>query len=321
MAGAAGLLIVLLVSGAGPARGADDQEAWLGVQTQTLTPELREGLGYDGAGALVNRVVDGSPADRAGVRKGDVIVGLNGATVASATDLARAVTAARVGQTVSLRIVREGAHRSLSAKLAARPEEGGDSEMRDAPETPEAPEAPEPPQPPSVKNDDGDFDFSFRGAGPGMAWLGMGRGRLGVRVESLNPDLGSYFGARDGKGVLILEVLKDTPAERAGLKAGDVVTRVGERSIASSEELVNALSSAERRVTLTIVRKGQTRTIESELNEGSRAMRIPRDGALGLRDGDVRILRGGDADLRRQLDDLRRELRELKQRVQELNRN
>src|SRR5216117_750493 len=55
-----------------PARA--DENAWLGVYTQTITPELREGMNYNGTGALVRRVVPGSPADRAGVERGDIIV-------------------------------------------------------------------------------------------------------------------------------------------------------------------------------------------------------------------------------------------------------
>ena len=90
----------LLVLGMGVASAAETPqakdtkaapEAWLGVYSQTLTPELREGLNYNGSGALVSRVVDGSPAEKAGVKSGDVIVGINTTTVASATDLTNAI--------------------------------------------------------------------------------------------------------------------------------------------------------------------------------------------------------------------------------------
>ncbi|HEY2953870.1 MAG TPA: PDZ domain-containing protein [Candidatus Eisenbacteria bacterium] len=317
-----GVAALLIVLGTGAARAAtDEREAWLGVYSQTLTSELRDGLGYDGSGALVNRVVEGSPAERAGIRKGDVIVGIAASTIESSADVSRAVRAGKVGQTVAVRIVRDGQRRTLSARLAVRPEE--DLETPEPPAAPEAPEAPVPPEPPSTRyKDDGDFNFSFDDLG--SAFTMMRRGRLGVRVESLNPDLGSYFGVESGNGVLVVEVLKDTPAERAGLKAGDVITKVGNRSVEDAGDLVSALRSADRKATLTIVRKRATRTVECELNDRSRVMRFQSDGSLGFRDGDVRARRvapGDMADMRRELDSLRRELQDLKAKLEGQNRN
>jgi serine protease Do len=283
-------------------------EAWLGVYSQTLTPELREGLNYNGSGALVNRVVDGSPAEKAGVKSGDVIVGINTTTVASATDLTNAIRAAKVGQTVSIRVVRDGTRSTLNAKLVERPadsEESGEPGMRIY----------------KYKND-GDFDFYFDHDMPGMAMFGGGRGRLGVRVQDLNPDLGSYFGVNDGKGVLVVEVLKDTPAEKAGLKAGDVITKAGDRKVEDSDDLVRALRDADKKVTLTIMRKNASRTIESELRDPF--MRLHHDGDMSWRDGDIRIRRMQrdiPDDVRRELDDLRRELRDLKTKVEGKSNN
>src|SRR5207244_1581211 len=129
---APGMAATLLVLGMGVASAAETPqakdtkaapEAWLGVYSQTLTPELREGLNYNnGSGALVSRVVDGSPAEKAGVKSGDVIVGINTTTVASATDLTNAIGAAKVGETISVRIVRDGTRSTLSAKLAEQPQ-------------------------------------------------------------------------------------------------------------------------------------------------------------------------------------------------------
>ena len=288
-------------------------EAWLGVYSQTLTPELREGLNYGGSGALVNRVVEGSPAEKAGVKSGDVVVGINTTTVASATDLTKAIRAAKVGQAISVRIVRDGKRATLSAKLAERPAEDS-----------EGSEAPEPPGGTRYKSDhDGDLDFFFDHDMPGFAMFSGGRGRLGVRIQDLNPDLGSYFGVTDGKGVLVVGVLKDTPAEKAGLKAGDVITRAGDRKVEDSEDLVRALRAADKKVALTVVRKNATRTIESELLE-SPLMRMRHDGDMSWRDGDIRIhrvQRDVPDDVRRELDELRRELRDLKSKLEEKSRN
>ena len=123
-----------------------------------------------------------------------------------------------------------------------------------------------------------------------------------------------------GKGVLVVDVLKDTPAEKAGLKAGDVITKAGDRTVEDSEDLVRALRDADKKVTLTIVRKNATRTIESELRE-STVIRMRHDGSMSWQDGNIRIRRDVSDDVRRQLDELRRELRDLKTKVEEKSRN
>src|SRR5262245_27177268 len=278
------------------------KEAWLGVYTQTLTPELSEGLNYTGSGALVSRVVDASPAEKAGVKKGDVIVGLNTTTIASATDLTKAIGNAKVDATVSVRIIRDGERRTLSAKLVERPTE--EMEWSAAPD---------------AADEHGDFEFMFDDTAPGVAMFRGGRGRLGVRVENLNADLGSYFGVTDGKGALVVEVLKDTPAEKAGVKAGDVITKVGTTVIADSDDLVRALRSSETtKVTLTVRRKNATRTIESELRPSPRVYRSDRDAPFAWKDGGIRV-RVNDDDMRREIEELRREIRDLKTKVEGKN--
>ena len=278
------------------------KDAWLGVYTQTLTPELREGLNYTGTGALVSRVVEDGPAAKAGVQKGDVIVGINTATIASATDLTDAIGKAKVGQSISVRIVRDGTRRTLNAKLAERPADDEDA-------------APMAPGTRYDKNGDGDFDFHDMP----MAMFGMGRGRLGVRVQDLNPDLGSYFGVNDGKGVLITEVLKDTPAEKAGLKAGDVITKVGDKKVEDSDDLVSALRDADQKVTLTVMRQKSSRTIESELRDSM--MRMRHGGSMSYGVPEIRIRHEVSDDMRRELDDLRRELRDLKTKLEDKSHN
>ncbi len=154
-----------------------------------------------------------------------------------------------------------------------------------------------------------------------MAFLGSApRGRLGVRIESLSPGLGGYFGLKDGKGVLVLEVIKDSPAERAGLEAGDVITRVGEEAVANGTDLVDALRGKEGKVALRVVRHGALRTVEAEL-EKPEPSRIRFFGdELEDRPGAQKriILRKTDrGDLRHELDQLKQQMEELRQRLDE----
>ncbi|MBI5711476.1 MAG: PDZ domain-containing protein [Candidatus Eisenbacteria bacterium] len=313
---------VLLAAGlatAAPAREPAAPTAWLGVVTQELTPELREGIEYQGAsGVLVSRVVKDSPADEAGLRKGDVIVSVNSRAVDAPRALVDIVRAAKVGQEIAIGVVRGDVKRTLAAKLAARPEEQ-DLE----PGAPPQPPAPgelrfKPPRGREWQGVPHDLDIEI----PDVRVLMPGRGRLGVRIETLNPDLADAVGVRGGRGVLVLEVLKDTPALKAGLKAGDVITRVDDQAVVDTEDLVQALREKEGRVSLDVMRKGVTRNVEAELEPAPRALRPgPGEGMLGDRGPTIRReirIRGGDRDdIRRELDQLRRQLDELQKQLEQ----
>jgi serine protease Do len=295
-----GAILALAALGAVPVRAAEStttttagDRAWLGVYTQSLSSELRESMNYKGTGVLVNRVVDGSPADKAGLKDGDILTACNSRSIDSPDGLSDMIGQAKVGQSVALKIVRDGKTQTVNAKLAARPSE---DEMGE--------------------DDRGsgsvhgmrhfEFDMPDVEMMPGMVHM-MGHGRLGVRIETLNPDLGSYFSVPDGKGVLVTEVLKGTTAEKAGLKAGDVITKVGDKTVSDSDDLVGALADREGKVTLGIVRKGQKKTVEADLGDLPRVMTM-RHG------GDVERLRS-NPDQQRQIDELKRQIDELKRQI------
>jgi membrane-associated protease RseP (regulator of RpoE activity) len=341
---------------------------WLGVYTQEITDELRDGLNLNSDGVLVNRVVSDGPADRGGVRKGDVIVRFNSRSVDSPSSLADLVGDAREGQTIALAVVRQGQTRTLSVTLAARPEDEGendndnnnnnDEDMAPTPPTPpEAPEAPPVPRSPRSRNDvkvkiitpeggkprvyhyEGDpdkmpgdvhemmrgFDKQWSNGMPGFRGLMnvAGRGRLGVRIESLSDDLASALDVTGGEGVLVLEVIKDTPAERAGLRAGDVIVSLDGHSVKDSEALVDAIRDADGRVSIAVVRKGARRTVEAELRDAPRGGGGDDSSDEGRMGDRVRVLRSRDldnangAELRKEMEELRRQLRELRRQLEE----
>jgi serine protease Do len=307
-----GILLFLL---AVPALAATAQKAWLGVRTQEMSDALREALDVKNDGVLIDDVVPGSPAAKAGLRKGDVIISINDHSVASPAALSDAVSVAAVGSTASMRVVRQGSIQNISAKLASRPDslddEGGGASAspnrrvrvwKDGEEI--DPDHMDIPGLESLRHLDGLGDM------PRMMFLG--RGRLGVRTASLNSDLTSYFGGTNGKGALVLEVLKDTPAEKAGIKAGDVITRVDNQDVADSDDLVRALRDEEGKVTITLVRKGAKRTVEAELEDGHLGPRTYRfeSRAPGS---------SSDDELRREVQELRDQVRELKQQLEDKN--
>jgi C-terminal processing protease CtpA/Prc len=147
----------------------------------------------------------------------------------------------------------------------------------------------------------------------------MGRGRLGVRIEDLSPELGEYFEVPGGHGVLVVEVMKDTPAERAGLRSGDVITSVGDRDIKDSDDLIRALREEEGKVSINVVRRGNHRTIEAELDKADRqVLRVrPGEGMMGFRG------RSSEREerMRQEIRELREELKDLKKELEDLRNN
>jgi serine protease Do len=328
-------LVMLAVPSLAAARG------WLGVYTQEVTRDLRDALDLTGEGVLVSSVVPGSPADRAGLRKGDVIVSVDRRDVESPAELTEIIGDTREGESVSLGVLRKGEKLNLAVRLAERPDD--DEIAPPAPPAPRAPKAPRVYRWHSDGNVDPDeirervrgavpgFDFDFDEAGPGrsMVWMGgSGRGRLGVRVESLSEDLASALGAPGTRGALVVEVLKQTPAEEAGLRAGDIITAVEGAAVQDADDLVKALKGESGRVSVSIVRRGEKRTVEAALEDSPRVIRL-RDGKEPTGPGrlgddrrfDVRIKGDADGeDLRRELQELREQLRELRRELQENRR-
>jgi predicted metalloprotease with PDZ domain len=313
-------LASLALTGGLAARAAaqDTPRPWLGVSTQEITSDLREGLNYKGAGVLVSRVVSDSPASRAGIKNGDVLVSFNSRTIDTPDELTEVVQAAKVGQSVALSIVHEGVKRSVTAKLAEWPSD--ESDLNDMP-TPAVPRSPRAPRAPRA------YTFNWNGddldVGPGMGMLrNTGRGRLGVQIQNLNSDLGDALGVPGGKGVLVTDVVDDTPASKVGIKGGDVIVDVGGTKVEDTDDLRRELGKREGKVPITLMRRGAKRTVTPELeakpnwswyNDGNRRHTITIA-------PDVRIDPEDDsnhADLEKQMEQLRQELKEMRQQMEE----
>jgi membrane-associated protease RseP (regulator of RpoE activity) len=232
--------------------------AWLGVTLKDVTAEKARDLKLPGEyGALVESVEADSAAAKAGVEKGDVIVEFAGERVQSAAQLRRLIRETPAGRTVSLQVIRDGQARTLSAKLQSRT----NAFHIQVPEIhiPEIPEI----HIPEINIAPGPFyrGFSFQ--------FGDGRPSLGISGDELTTQLASYFGVKQGKGVLVREVVVGSPAAKAGLKAGDVIVAVDGNSVAMVTELRQALEikpgEEKRKLNLTVVRDRQEQTVPVEL--------------------------------------------------------
>jgi serine protease Do len=224
-----------------------EEGSWLGVSVSDVTSEKAKELKLPGEyGALVEDVREDSPAAKAGVQKGDVILQFAGEKVRSVVELTRLVHETPAGRAVEIEISRNGASRNLSAKIAEAPEPKEFAFMN-------GPHV----EIPDVHVPDFDFNVMFSG-GP----------RLGVSADELTPQLADYFGVKQGKGVLVREVNEGSAAQKAGLKAGDVIVKVGDATIASVGDLRKALRknpSEKQQLTLTIVRDRKEQTVSVEL--------------------------------------------------------
>jgi serine protease Do len=228
----------------------------------------------DARGASVRSVEPDSAAEKAGLKEGDVIVRFDGESVRSAAQLGRLVAETPAGRAVAIEVTRGGATQKLTATLAEASRSfrfhGGDDgdfalEMPDwnTPEPPEppdvhvAPRAPRPPKAPmppmphvwSWDNDDGFMVRRLPGGGPR---------KLGIEYMEIGDQLAAYFKLSGKSGVLVTSVDADGPAAKAGIKAGDVVTKVGTDAIADGDDLRHAMSRAEggSQVTVTVQRDG-----------------------------------------------------------------
>jgi membrane-associated protease RseP (regulator of RpoE activity) len=238
---------------------------FLGVHTEDIN---KENLGRynmrDVRGVGITEVVKDSPAEKAGLRKDDVIVRFEGENITSTRKLSRLVSEVAPDHTVRLTISRGGSEQEVSVTVGKhagyvntfRPLEGMKAweGLKDLKEFKEFKNLPPGAQvwkwegQPGVNPEN--FVFSFGG----------GR-RIGVTTMPLTKQLGDYFGIADGKGVLVTGVTDDSPAGRAGIRAGDVIISVDGEKVDGSGDVSRAINKKkEGDVTLTVVRDKNQRT-------------------------------------------------------------
>lgn len=220
--------------------------AFLGVTMQELDEDLRKGLDATvKSGVLVTNVIEGSPADEAGMEDGDIIVEFKGRKVESPSELRELVEGSEVGDTVKVKVVRDDKAKTITVALGSSPE--ADAWSFAMPE-----------------------HFEWFDQGKRSFVNVLGRGRLGVQVSDLNEDLGAYFGVKSGQGVLVLDVNDDTPGRKMGIRAGDVIVRVKGEEIGSTADLKEAVGELEKgeAFDVVVVRSKEEVTLKGEMDEG-----------------------------------------------------
>jgi serine protease Do len=196
-------------------------------------------------GVSVETVTPGGPADKAGVKAGDTITEFDGERVRSVTQFSRLVRETAPGNTVSTSLLRGGQkmtvsmtpeHQSTSDDFAFR--------FMDAPRVAPVPRAPTPPAL--------------------MHLLGNGR-RLGVTIESIDDQFAEYFGVKEG--ALVKSVLDGSAAQKAGLKAGDVITAINGAKVYDASDVNRTMDrlDANGEFTIDVTRDKKTQTLKGKL--------------------------------------------------------
>lgn len=201
---------------------------YMGVYLEEVTPERKKELGLsEERGAIVMKVLKGSPAEKAGLKENDVIVSFNGRRVDSVMELQRLFKETPPGRSVTMEVIRGGVPSSLTATMGKR----GFDDIREW-TVPNSKEffTPAP----------GTMVLPF--GGNDVNGMPFGRPRIGISVEPLTDQLATFFGLKDGGGVLVSEVNENSPAAKAGLRAGDVIIAVGSVEVSGIDDLRSELS-------------------------------------------------------------------------------
>ena len=235
--------------------------SFLGVGAIDIDEDRAKALNLKEArGVEIKSVEENSPAAKAGVKEGDVVLDFNGQHVEGSEQFARLVRETPSGRQVQLSIWRNGAPQTLTATIGTRSGyymHGPDVSVI-APPMP-----PMPPMPPNVSDE-------IRERMQEMTGRNM---TLGVETESLTPQLADFFGVKDG--ALVRSVVKNSPAEKAGIKAGDVIVKVDDAKVATPRDLIAHLRTARSKKTfpVTVVRKQQEQTFTVTVEE-RRGLRV-----------------------------------------------
>ena len=247
--------------------------SYLGVDTRDITADrLGELKLKEEHGVEVTLVDQDAPAGKAGVKEHDVILSLNGNQVESVQQLRRMIHEIPPGRQVTLGISRDGQPLTVKAQLADRKKtfamgSPGKAFTFAMPAMPEMPTTRVTPFMPEM-----DIPVSIV--------VVHSSGRSGLMVENLTPQLGDFFGAKNGQGVLVRSVEKGSLAEKSGFRAGDVIVKVNGESIHDSGDFTHAMhgrkSSAlnvsiirekkEQNLTLTLPERNQSEILDESFD-------------------------------------------------------
>ena len=206
---------------------------YIGVEAQPVSDTMAKAMHLSqNSGALIAGVQSDAPAAHAGLEPGDVITSVNGQSVTNPRDLAVEIAAVQPGEQAKLQVLREGEAKTVDVKVGQLPNE-------------------------QVANNEHGQEA---------------KGRIGVALAPLSPDLSGQLNVPDGtRGVVVRSVEPGSPADQAGLEAGDVIVGVGGKKVTSPAEAAGAIRGAakDHAIALRIIRNGQAAFVAVNLDQTS----------------------------------------------------
>jgi S1-C subfamily serine protease len=251
-------------------------QGYLGVDYRDISGSRVAALKLkDTHGVEIVTVDHDAPAGKAGLRAHDVILQMNGQALEGEAQLRRMMHDLPPGRTISFLISRDGQQQTVSVELGDRakieasawpqpfPDSGQEEDSADA-----GPEA-------------GNGSGPASGSNSGHSWFPSGKGFLGalhldplyvgVQLDAVGTQLAEYFGVHDGIGLLVHRVEENSPGSAAGLKAGDVITKVNGRLVATTSQWMKLLhENRGKPVQLTVVRNRQEQTVSMMAGEAKK---------------------------------------------------
>lgn len=262
-----------------------EDSGWLGVETEGINAERAKELKLsETRGVYLSEVEEDSPAEKAGLKSGDVITEFNGEHVEGTVQFRRLIREIPAGHKVQITILRDGHSQTVTATLGSVE----DSMERGFGEgfgrgfgsmTPMPAIAPMPPMPPMEPRAPRAFSMEM----PEIEVYSMSTTpTIGISAEDLNGQLGAYFGAPDGEGILVTEVESGSPAEKAGLKAGDVIVKVSDERVRNLGEMRDRLRDKRdaKTVSMSVLRKGSEQNLTVEPTKPQNRKRSTRRATL-----------------------------------------
>ncbi len=293
-------LLVILVPLIVMAACADDQKVimvagddgpWLGVRIENLSGKMLKNLNLEN-GIRVIKVLRDSPAEKAGIEEDDILISFDGKELSDSEDLVDLVNRWDVDETVTIGLLRDGQQREVSVAMETRENKN------------------------VIRWHDKDWQSqSFQMEK--RAWLG-------VESENLNDQLREFFGVDADLGVLVKKVIKDSPADQSGIKAGDVVIKVADRDIKNTRDLVRSINyyDPEEVVPVTVIREKKAKSFKVKLGETDDFRNFKFYGIspdmIDMPEMDITVPEVPDIDVQidtKELDELKENMEELKKDI------
>ena len=205
---------------------------WIGVSVQEIDEKLADYFSLPArTGVLVAQVIKDGPAQKAGLREGDVILSVAGKEVKNASSLVKIVGSCPVGKKTPLTILRDGKKSEIAVMVTKRPRFDQFGRMIEEDEVPQ--EAPQEEQVPSVIKE--------------SQWRGLTAGNI-------TPQITQQLKLESGEGVVVTEIKNNTPAEEAGLRPGDIIISINQKSIKNARDFAQVTKSLNGRALIRTLR-------------------------------------------------------------------